>query len=325
MWNIGNIPMVVQKWMPDELKEKPEVTSIPLWVHLKHVPMNMFSWQGPSFITSAVGSPDRLHPETAACTNFKIAKVFVIADLTKELPSKINFTKDGKTTQVEFSYPWLPPRCSGCGKWGHLEKVCATKKKEESGNFVQEAINGESENKNSSVEDVVNEKRKTESEEDQSVIEVISEVEEGEIKETWADVTPGKGSRSPNLKFGQVKILTPSRYSALLQVDENGETINQVDYEEILSIEEEVVTVEFTDGRVVEEKSVPKELKNSEEGDTRGQNTKVIAGIEHWPDLGSNTTRPILPRKAKTMHKTIAMKEGTPGKLGKGGTKNSSQ
>ncbi|KAJ4914427.1 Uncharacterized protein Rs2_09048 [Raphanus sativus] len=139
--------------------------------------------------------------------------------------------------------------------------------------------NGGKNNMAKAGSDVVNEKRKTESEEDQSVIEVISEVEEGEIKETWADVTPGKGSRSPNLKFGQVKILTPSRYSALLQVDENGETINQVDYEEILSIEEEVVTVEFTDGRVVEEKSVPKELKNSEEGDTRGQNTKTWGAI----------------------------------------------
>lgn len=129
MWNIGNIPMVVQKWMPDELKEKSEVTAVPLWVHLKNVPMNMYSWQGLSFITSAVGFPDRLHPETAACTNFKIAKIFVNADLTKELPSKINFTKDGKTSLVEFSYPWLPPRCNGCGKWGHLDKVCAQNKK----------------------------------------------------------------------------------------------------------------------------------------------------------------------------------------------------
>lgn len=29
MWNIRNIPLVVTKWTPDELKEKPEVKSIP--------------------------------------------------------------------------------------------------------------------------------------------------------------------------------------------------------------------------------------------------------------------------------------------------------
>lgn len=62
MWNIGNIPLVVTKWTPDELKEKPEIKSIPMWVHLKNVPMNILSWEGLSFMTSAVGKPDRLHP-----------------------------------------------------------------------------------------------------------------------------------------------------------------------------------------------------------------------------------------------------------------------
>ena len=45
MWNIGNIPLVVTKWTPDELKEKHEIKSILMWVHLKNVPMNMFSWE----------------------------------------------------------------------------------------------------------------------------------------------------------------------------------------------------------------------------------------------------------------------------------------
>lgn len=86
MWNIGNVPMVITKWVLDELEEKPEVKSIPLWVHLKRVSMHMFSWEGLSFIASAAGFPVRLHPETASCSNFKIAKIFVNVDLTKELP-----------------------------------------------------------------------------------------------------------------------------------------------------------------------------------------------------------------------------------------------
>ena len=55
---------------------------------LKHVPMNMFSWEGLSFITSAAGHPVPLHSETAACSNFDVAKVFINADLSKELPKK---------------------------------------------------------------------------------------------------------------------------------------------------------------------------------------------------------------------------------------------
>lgn len=52
MWNLAEIPVVMSKWSEDTM---PEVKSVPLWVHLKNVPMDMFSWKGLSFITSAVG------------------------------------------------------------------------------------------------------------------------------------------------------------------------------------------------------------------------------------------------------------------------------
>lgn len=138
MWNIGNIPLVVTKWTPDELKEKQEVKSIPLWVHLKNVPMHMLSWEGLSFIASAAGFPVRLHPETASCSNFKLAKVFINVDLSKELPQRMTFTKNGKAFTVEFIFPWLPLRCLRCGKWGHVEKACVMNQKEGKDQSVQE-------------------------------------------------------------------------------------------------------------------------------------------------------------------------------------------
>lgn len=121
MWNIAEVPMVVMKWSPITENNQPEEKSIPLWVYLKQVPMNMFSWEGLSFLTSAVGHPVRLHPETEACSNFDVAKIFVKADLSKELPKKICFSRNGIEFWVDFIYSWLPPRCSICGKWGHLE------------------------------------------------------------------------------------------------------------------------------------------------------------------------------------------------------------
>lgn len=331
MWNIGNIPMVVKEWMPDELKEKPEVTAIPLWVHLKNVPMNMYSWQGLSFITSAVGVPDHLHPETAACSNFKLAKVFVVADLTKELPSKINFTKDGRTSLVEFSYPWLPPRCNACGKWGHLEKVCVINKKDGSEKSVKEIIKADVQDKEKREKEDMVRKAGSESKKRSSVsgdkhgpevVEASNEVEEGELIENWATITPGKG-RSPTLQFGQVKILTPSRYSALLKVDEKGDAINPIEIEEILSIEEEVVVEKDEEIIRLNEESQEKviEMEKITEAEGDKQTVKSIAGIEHWPDLASNTLRPSLPRKSKTQHKFISeksTKRDTPGKAGKG-------
>ena len=111
MWNISGVPMVVAKWTP-----KQEEEMIPMWVHLRKVPLPMYSWKGLSFITSTVGFPARLHPETVACSNFEVAKVFVNVDVSKVLPKEINFTKNGKEFTVEFHYPWLPSRCGTCGE-----------------------------------------------------------------------------------------------------------------------------------------------------------------------------------------------------------------
>ncbi|KAH0852810.1 LOW QUALITY PROTEIN: hypothetical protein HID58_093716 [Brassica napus] len=48
---------------------------------------------------------------------------------------------------------------------------------------------------------------------------VEEDIEEGEMVESWSDVTPEKASKSPSsLKFSQEKLLTPSRFSALLEM-----------------------------------------------------------------------------------------------------------
>ncbi|KAJ4871645.1 hypothetical protein Rs2_46708 [Raphanus sativus] len=57
MWNIAGVPVVLTKWSPVIEKEKPPTQSIPMWVHIKNVPVKLFSWQGLSFVTSPLGSP----------------------------------------------------------------------------------------------------------------------------------------------------------------------------------------------------------------------------------------------------------------------------
>ena len=227
MWNIGNVPMVITKWVLDELEEKPEVKSIPLWVHLKRAPMHMFSWEGLSFIASAAGFPIKLHPETASCSNFKIAKIFVNVDLTKELPEKINFTKNGETFMVEFIYPWLPKRCNTCSKWSHEEKVCVINKKGGNVETVQEKAKelaqlaiGEQKESVKSVGESSTQEVEVRNLDMQIQNGEVEELEEGQIEEKWSQITPGKSS-SPRLKqttFEQVK--TASRFSVLSDLEE---------------------------------------------------------------------------------------------------------
>ncbi|XP_023638041.1 uncharacterized protein LOC111830437 [Capsella rubella] len=124
MWNICDQPMIVSKWTPVAEDAQPEIKSMPMWVILKNVPPSMFSWPGLSFLASPVGEPKRLHQETELVTCFDEAKVFVEVDLAKELPKSYIFKIKGEETSVQYEYPWLPPCCGLCNKWGHFDDGC---------------------------------------------------------------------------------------------------------------------------------------------------------------------------------------------------------
>lgn len=129
MWNVVVVPMIVSKWIPKTEKEKQEEEAIPMWVHLEKVLRHMFSWETLSFMTSTVGFPVKLHPETSSCTNLEVAKVFVKVDVSKVLPKEITFSKGGNEFTVKFYYLWLPSRCNHCDKWVILNQSVGEKGK----------------------------------------------------------------------------------------------------------------------------------------------------------------------------------------------------
>lgn len=206
MWNIAGVPMVVSKWTPRTEKEKQEEESIPMWVRLKRVPLHMFSWEALSFISSAVWFPVRLHPETIACTNFEVAKVFVNVDVSKALPKEINFSKDGKEFVIEFSYPWLPSICNHCDKWGHLEKLCVLKgkNKEQADSLSSKKVGNEDQKKQEMKQVVERQSSEVAAMEGESEAIVISEnADNVELvnnkvrkEDNWSRVSPTKAGRS---------------------------------------------------------------------------------------------------------------------------------
>ncbi|XP_056863946.1 uncharacterized protein LOC130511120 [Raphanus sativus] len=229
MWNIAGVPVVMTKWSPIVEKEKPPTQSIPMWVHVKHFPLKMFSWQGLSFVTSPLGVPGRLHPETAQCLNLEVAKIFVNVDLTKDLSKQLNFNIQGEEVMVEYSYPWLPKKCLKCNKWGHSEKTCYVGKEREQKDLEEGEIRKEvQENVKETVEELKdqevsiqsdniegeidkNHREEVQQEEGRKEVSVekAQTVNAMEEKLEWAAVSPGKASRTPSprkdLEFGQIE------------------------------------------------------------------------------------------------------------------------
>lgn len=293
MWNIVGVPMVVTKWSPKSEEEKQEENEIPMWVHLRKVPLHMYSWQGISFMTSTVGFPDKLHPETLACTNMEVAKVFVNVDISKALPKEIEFSKDGKEFTVEFHYPWLPAKCSVCGKWGHTERVCIRngkdkKKKEDTGSPKRDS-NGEGMNKEE-------EKMELNMKSPEKVMqkEVGTEVEEGLSMDhtersvsDWSAVPPDKVGRASPGHVSEIQI-SASKFS-VLTVEDHTEIEKEVEEGEILMEEqeyneEERIEIRDEEGRIdgdqleddiLEHQSRGKDKVGMKKGLKKGQKAKA--------------------------------------------------
>ncbi|XP_018463618.1 uncharacterized protein LOC108834792 [Raphanus sativus] len=282
MWNIVGVPMVVTKWSPKSEEEKQEENEIPMWVNLRKVPLHMYSWQGISFMTSTVGFPDKLHPETLACTNLEVAKVFVNVDISKALPKEIEFTKDRKEFTVEFYYPWLPAKCNGCGKWGHIERVCVRngkEKKKKEDNVVM---------KSGSDEKVIEEENKLE----KSVEGVDEALQEGDSSKKGEEVTVGQEdgkisdwSTVPLAKVGRsspshvsVVEISASKYS-VLTVEDLKEGENETEEGEILTEDQEYNEEELLEEseqlrRIEDDKMEDDILENQSRGNDKAEMKK---------------------------------------------------
>ncbi|CAD5327197.1 unnamed protein product [Arabidopsis thaliana] len=119
-WRIDGQTMFVAKWEPGLTPVKPELTTAPIWLELRHVPFQFFNDNGLEHIASLVGEPKFLHPSTANKTNLEVARVFTIIDLRKPLPEALNVHfASGDIRRIEVSSPWMPPVCAHCKEVGH--------------------------------------------------------------------------------------------------------------------------------------------------------------------------------------------------------------
>lgn len=206
-----------------------------------------------------MGVPDRLHAETTQCVDFRVAKIFVKADLTKELPRAMNFTVQGKEVKVEYSYPWLPAKCTRCGKWGHSVQTCVVKQNSGEENEAQKEIGKEVDQEKSgeatvSYEGTVEKDAPAVPQRETSVDRRDNMEKNNEVngqENEWQTVSPGKVCRSAEkrekeFEYGQVSILSRSRFSVLSLEDEEGEITDSVEDEKEKNSEDHEKSVERT-------------------------------------------------------------------------------
>lgn len=273
-----------------------------------------------------LGEPKRLHPDTELVSSFEEAKIFVEADLSKELPRTYFFQVRGEEVRVDFEYPWLPQKCGICKKWGHSDDGCLANPNQvgslvtisDSQLHVAPVSNSstEAEISNAVVELRLSPKRVSkQTGKDENIIAKDLVVVETEppvspvLKQSerthdgdWQNVPNSGGKHSKgsaqNLVYGQVRIISPTSFDVLRDTQEEGEIIPETE------LGEKSETIPVVD---------KKEAANAESGG-KSETTPAVDKKEAALATQQKTqsikeavaSRVQLPRDSKNSHKFIS-------------------
>lgn len=81
--------------------------------------------KGLSLVAGLVGEPKETYEFTRNLVSLTLSHVKVEVDLTKPLPSIVEFEREsGEVVEVYVHYPWVPPTCSHCHELGHIVRNC---------------------------------------------------------------------------------------------------------------------------------------------------------------------------------------------------------
>ncbi|KAK4384146.1 hypothetical protein Sango_3087300 [Sesamum angolense] len=122
-WLFQGQPIVLQSWEQGMSLRRQKHTQIPVWIRLKHLPMEYWTDEGLSTVASGVGTPLYTDGITKDCSRLDFARVCVMLNFDSELPKHLvvispvlrNGKEDPKRIDVE--YEWLPQRALKDSVW----------------------------------------------------------------------------------------------------------------------------------------------------------------------------------------------------------------
>ncbi|KAJ4821830.1 hypothetical protein Tsubulata_043996 [Turnera subulata] len=129
-WHVGGVPLMLWPWTSSFKKMDLTSAIFPVWIKLKHVPLELLTTEGLSYLASALGTP--LHADQDCSKIFKsdCANICVRMDFSKPLLNELKLDINGENVIINVAYSWKPPLCDICKNWGHHALACTVKRTE---------------------------------------------------------------------------------------------------------------------------------------------------------------------------------------------------
>ncbi|KAJ4846301.1 hypothetical protein Tsubulata_017137 [Turnera subulata] len=94
-WHIGGIPLLLRNWAAGIKPVDFSESLIPVWVQLNHVPFELLTNEGLSYLTSALGKPSHMNLDCSKILSSDRVSVCVDVDFSKPLLDELTVEFDG--------------------------------------------------------------------------------------------------------------------------------------------------------------------------------------------------------------------------------------
>ncbi|GAA0162521.1 hypothetical protein LIER_43608 [Lithospermum erythrorhizon] len=126
-WSFSWRPLILKPWSVRMALEKPDVDNLPVWVQYPHLPIDLWTLEALSRISSQLGKPlfaDRNTSEQRRLGYARVCvEVKVESTLFEEIPIKY---ANGYAHYQKVHYEWVPSKCMKCKVFGHNDQQCKT-------------------------------------------------------------------------------------------------------------------------------------------------------------------------------------------------------
>ncbi|GAA0173496.1 hypothetical protein LIER_43948 [Lithospermum erythrorhizon] len=124
-WSFSRRPLILKPWSVGMALEKPDVDNLPIWVQYPHLPIDLWTPEALSRISSQLGKPlfaDRNTSEQRRLGYARVCvEVKVESTLFEEIPIKY---ANGYVHYQKVHYEWVPSKCMKCKVFGHNDQQC---------------------------------------------------------------------------------------------------------------------------------------------------------------------------------------------------------
>ncbi|KAI4390192.1 hypothetical protein MLD38_002329 [Melastoma candidum] len=124
-WHVAGCPILLRKWSVGIQLSDQELRTVPCWVQLSGIPLELWHKEGFIYLASVLGVPLKVDGRSGRMANIGTARIQVSCSAVKEMKRKIEVEgEDGTSIEIDVHYENIPLRCKECQVFGHSDSQC---------------------------------------------------------------------------------------------------------------------------------------------------------------------------------------------------------